>query len=71
MPSKTFPINETVLFKSTKILSKLKEEMEIVKLYSSTKRNFDNVSEFTLALDLLYILDLIDIDLDNGVVKKC
>ncbi|PSU43051.1 hypothetical protein CTM97_05280 [Photobacterium phosphoreum] len=71
MPDKTFSIDETILYKSISILSKVEKDMDISILYAKTKKHFNNINEFILALDLLYILEVIEVDLDNGVIKKC
>lgn len=47
------------------------EEIPIGELYKNTKRKFLGLDEFILALDALYILGKIDVDLELGKIRKC
>jgi hypothetical protein len=47
------------------------EEIPIEELYKNTKKKFVGLDEFIFALDVLYILGEIDVDLELGKIKKC
>ncbi|MDR4887512.1 hypothetical protein RGU12_08045 [Fredinandcohnia sp. QZ13] len=70
VPNKVTRFNESILGKIPFILSELKkQETTIEQLYMSTQDYFDEVDEFILSLDVLYILEAIDVDLNKGVIK--
>ena len=63
-PSKVVNLYESVLFKSYKISEELsKNDYAVLELYEKTKKNFEDIDEFIVALDLLYTLG--EIKLDN------
>lgn len=68
VPNKTIPLEQSLLYKSTRILSKLTDSMSISDLYKKEKRNFENSSDFIKTLDLLFVLKKIDINSDGEVV---
>jgi len=70
-PSKTIPFKESVIFKMTYILDVDFEDASLAELYKNTKRKFIGLDEFIYAIDVLYILGKIDVDLDLGRIKKC
>lgn len=69
VPNKVIRFNESILGKMTFILEELsKGQMTIEELYSSTHDYFEEVDEFIISLDVLYLLDSIVIDFEKGVV---
>lgn len=70
-PSKTISFKDSITFKMLHILDIQFEEMPIGELYKNTKRKFLGLDEFIFALDVLYILGEIDVDLELGKIKKC
>lgn len=70
-PSKTIPFKDSIAFKMTYILDEEFEEIPVVELYKKTKRKFLGLNEYIYALDVLYVLGRIDIDIELGKVKKC
>ena len=70
-PSKTIPFKDSIAFKMMFILDEHFEEISLVELYKNTKRKFLGLDEFIYALDALYVLGRIDIDVELGKVKKC
>lgn len=43
--------------------------MNIHELYSKTKNKFNNADEFILSLDVLYALDMIEVDFKTETIK--
>lgn len=69
-PSKLINFNESTLFKSSKILKVLEiKSLSVLKLYEKTKKNFSDLDEFIVALDLLYVLGKIELDEEWGVLN--
>lgn len=61
LPNKLISFKDCILPKTTHILDKLsKSDQNIYELFESTKKYFEDVSEFVLALDVLYALDSIE-----------
>ncbi|WP_415888633.1 ABC-three component system middle component 7 [Neptuniibacter sp. SY11_33] len=69
VPNKTISINESCLFRSAILLSKLKTETSVIELYQAEKRMFLDMSDFIDVLDLLFILGKVVLDEDSGVIK--
>lgn len=70
VPNKVTRFSESILGKISIILSELKkQDTTIEQLYFSTQEYFDEVDEFILSIDVLYILEAIQVDLDKGVIK--
>lgn len=70
-PSKTISFKDSIAFKMMFILDERFEEISLVELYKNTKRMFLGLDEFIYALDALYVLGKIDMDIELGKVKKC
>ncbi|PMN29099.1 hypothetical protein BCT35_21775 [Vibrio lentus] len=70
-PTKSTPLEESIIYKMTYILSVNFESVTILDLYRKTKRYFSNIDELVWSLDVLYILNKIEIDTDSGVITKC
>ncbi|MDC5853808.1 ABC-three component system middle component 7 [Vibrio europaeus] len=69
VPNKIISIDESVVFKAAKLLSKLDDTNDVLDLYSKNKKLFVDIPEYIEALDVLFVLKKIDLDLNNGVIK--
>ncbi|WP_063669144.1 ABC-three component system middle component 7 [Aliivibrio fischeri] len=69
VPNKIISIDESVVFKSAKLLSKLDDTNDVLDLYSKNKKLFLDIPEYIEVLDVLFVLKKIDLDLHNGVIK--
>lgn len=67
-PSKFTPFDETVIFRMLSILNTSKESESLLSTFYRTKENFADSSEFLYAIDILFIVDKIEIDLEKGVI---
>lgn len=70
-PNKTISFKDSIVFKMMYILDEKFDEISVVELYKNTKRKFLELDEFIYALDVLYVLGIIDMDIELGKVKKC
>lgn len=61
-PSKFTRLEESTLFKLRCIIEEKKENEKVIDAFHRTKHVFFDASEFLYALDILYVLDLIDLD---------
>lgn len=67
VPNKVISFNESIIGKMPIILRLIiNQDYTIKDLFLATKEHFDEIDEFILALDVLYILDSIDIK--EGVI---
>ncbi|PKG74218.1 hypothetical protein CXF86_13935 [Shewanella sp. GutCb] len=70
-PSKSTPLENSMIYKMTYIISQDFECISLSELYKKTKKHFDSIDEFIWSIDVLYILDKIDLDDGKGVIRKC
>jgi len=69
-PNKHIRIEDSIIFKMLFILENTHEfEINIHELFSRTKKHFTNPDEFIYSLDVLYILDVIDVDFEKETIK--
>ena len=69
VPSKFTKLEESTIFKMRCIVAEKKENESVLDLYHRTKNVFYDASEFLHALDILFVLNLIDVDDNSGKVK--
>jgi len=72
VPNKITRFNESIIGKMVFILKVLQERdnpIELEILYRETQEYFEEIDEFIVSLDVLYILNTIEVDFDKGVVK--
>ena len=55
VPNKTISLNESCLYRSALLLSKLKDGISVIELYQAEKRMFLDLSDFIDVLDLLFV----------------
>ncbi len=69
-PNKNIRIEDSIIYKMVEILDVQNDsEMNIHELYSRVKTKFNNTDEFILSLDVLYVLDMIEIDFKTEIIK--
>lgn len=69
VPSKFTRLQESTIFKMKCILADKKENESVLDIYHRTKNVFYDASEFLHALDILFVLKLLDVDGSSGKVK--
>ncbi len=68
VPSKFTRLEESTIFKMRCILANKKESESVLETYIRTKEFFCDASEFLHALDVLYVLGLVNIQDDLGLI---
>ncbi len=69
VPSKIISFSECIIGKMIIILEYVsKGEMTITELFFSTQDYFGEIDEFIYSLDVLFLLDVINVDFHKGVV---
>lgn len=69
VPSKFTRLEESTIFKMKCILDGVRENESIPEMYLRTKEFFYDASEFIHALDVLYVLDLVNIEKNSGLIE--
>ncbi|WP_371815421.1 ABC-three component system middle component 7 [Limnobacter profundi] len=69
VPSKFTRLEESTIFKMKCILDNRKQNESITEIYSRTKEVFYDASEFIHALDILYVLGLLEIRENTTVIE--
>ena len=72
VPNKITTFRESILGKVTFILDELRlNEESIIDLYYKTADRFEDINEYILAIDVLYILSAIEYTRDKKGVRIC
>lgn len=70
LPSKIINYNESIIGKFSFILDEISnKEINIYELFDKLKKNFNNVEEYLVTLEVLYLLNKIEILEDSEVIK--
>ena len=65
-PNKHIRFEESIIYKMISVLEQRdKSTIKIRELYNETKAKFNNTDEFIISLDVLYALDMINVDFEN------
>ncbi len=69
-PNKNIRFEESIIYKMISVLE-LKNDLEvnIHDLFTKTRKHFKNADEFILALDVLYVLDMIEVNFTNETIR--
>jgi hypothetical protein len=70
-PTKSISLKDSIIYKSIFIMEEKFKYIHINELYKNVVHKFDGIDEFMYAIDTLYILNLINFDLEFGIVSKC
>jgi len=69
-PNKNIRFEESIIYKMISILEQREKSIiNIHELYNETKSSFENTDEFIISLDVLYALDMINVDFENENVE--
>ena len=69
VPNKVIPYEESLLSKLPLVLHCLNEPRSPDRLYSLVKNSFENVHQFVVCIDILYVLNRIE--LKDGDLRLC
>lgn len=68
-PNKTIKVEDSIIYKTTFLLDhKNEKEQSIFQLWMKVKNEYDNIDEYIYALDILYALDMIDINWNKETI---
>lgn len=68
-PNKHIKIQESIIYKMIALLEdETLKVISVIDLYNKTKPNFNNIDEFIYSLDVLYILDIIEINFNSQLI---
>lgn len=68
-PNKHIRFEESIIYKMLTIMDyRSYSSIGLLDLFNNTKRDFENIDEFIISLDVLYALDMIEVDFKNEVV---
>ncbi len=69
-PNKNIRFEESVIYKMISVLEQRdKRTINIHELYNQTKSKFKNTDEFIISLDVLYSLDMINVDFEKENIE--
>lgn len=69
-PNKNIRFEESIIYKMISVLEKCNSStINIHELYNKTKSKFKNTDEFIISLDVLYALDMINVDFENENIE--
>ncbi len=69
IPTKFTRLEESTIFKMRCILAGKKEDESVLDAYFRTLSTFSDACEFLHAMDILFVLDLIDVDGKSEAVR--
>ena len=69
IPSKFTRLEESTIFKMKCIIAEKKENESVLDIYFRTQSSFSDASEFLHAMDILFVLDLINVDGKSEAVR--
>lgn len=69
VPTKFTRLEESTIFKMRCILRGKKKGESVLDVRNRTKTDFYDASEFLHAMDILFVLDMIEVDANSGVVQ--
>lgn len=70
-PNKTIPLKNSIIYKCIYILEVNFESIYLVDLYRDVVGRFDGIDEFLYSIDVLYLLNLVDVDFELGKISRC
>jgi hypothetical protein len=68
MPNKAITLRESALGRTPIILREKASQATLGSLYDKVGKEFESIDQFLLAIDVLYLLGQINVDLSTGVV---
>lgn len=69
-PNKNIRFEESIIYKMISVLEEREKLIiNIHELYNETKTKFKNTDEFIVSLDVLYALDMINVDFENENIE--
>ena len=67
-PNKVITLRESAIGRTPIILREMASQDNLAGLYDKVCKDFESIDQFLLALDVLYILRKIEVDMSTGMV---
>jgi len=67
-PNKVLSLDESALSRLAVIMQQSQESADLVTLYRSIADRFESIDQFLIALDILFVIGRIDINLETRTV---
>ena len=67
-PNKVVSVPDSIIGRMVEILKASPDSDALVDLYRSVETRFQSIDEFILAMDVLYVLGRLDVDVATGMV---
>jgi len=69
IPTKFTRLEESTIFKMKCILENKRQDESVLEIFTRTKGDFYDASEFLHAMDILFVLGILDVKMDSGVIE--
>lgn len=69
LPNKVISIKKSILWKLPEFVECIKINNNLVDAYHSLETKIEDINEFLYAIDILYLLDMIELDEEKGTYK--
>lgn len=70
VPGKFVPFSDSTLNHLARVLAAIDKPISLTELFAKTSKQFNGPSEFIYAMDVLYVLGALEIDLNTKVVSR-
>ena len=71
VPNKFTSLDQSLIAKLPMLLAGLETDRSVLELYESNQHGFEDVGEFLIALDALYVLGRVELDSDSVTLQQC
>jgi hypothetical protein len=68
-PNKVVALGDSSLALSTLILKRAPDPIPMADLYEDLADNFESIDQFLLTLDFLFVMNRVQVDMDEGVLR--
>lgn len=70
LPNKVTTLKDSIIGKTPYLLDALKKhDMTVSELYNTLSDHFEDITEFLTAIDVLFVLNSVVLQKENGVLK--
>ncbi|EGH32756.1 hypothetical protein PSYJA_28866 [Pseudomonas syringae pv. japonica str. M301072] len=70
-PNKLISLSHSSLGQVDKIFNAFEERTSVTELYKKVKFSFESVVLFIYAIETLYLVDVLEVDFNTGMISKC
>lgn len=71
VPNKFISLDQSLISKLPHMLIGLADAKSVLKFFEENHKTFEDVGEFLLALDVLFVLGRVDFDQETGTLYLC